>query len=188
MSDTPTNTAGIIARLNKLGFACESLTKTKLDSAVAALACFPMYMVANLHGWTKDIQWEIPWVDIPGFEAIREAWAIGREEKQFEITKEHRQSLGTLLKGTKPSDLIIYEYALDTLLMVFEFLDPPLVSQMKTAISRMMLNVANASGEGLLGTGEKLNRHEVQCIEEITEKLQLRQSSDAAQVLKALEI
>src|SRR5208337_3836452 len=82
---------------------------------LAALACFPMYMVANVHGWTSDRQFRVPLLDLPGSEHIREAFEIGQQEGAFEMTREHRRVLDNLLTHAKPPDLVIYEYALETL-------------------------------------------------------------------------
>jgi hypothetical protein len=54
----------------------------------------------------------LPVLDLPGWEHIREAFVIGGEESSFEITKEDRRVLSTLLSNAKPPDLVIYEYAL----------------------------------------------------------------------------
>jgi CheY-like chemotaxis protein len=62
--------------------------------------------------WTPAKEWHLPVLDLPGWEHIREAFVIGGEESSFEITKEDRRVLSTLLSNAKPPDLVIYEYAL----------------------------------------------------------------------------
>lgn len=184
MSDTADP---IAERLTKLGLECDSVPRDSLSSAMAALSCFPMYMVANVHAWTKGEQWSIPLVDVPGFEAIREAFVIGREEKHLDLQPAHRHLLGTLLGRAKPSDRVIYEYALDTLAQFLQEADPHLAEQIRTAVAHMIVRVAQASGDGLLGSGEKVSRHEYQAIQHIAEVLQLRDAKEAAGILQSIE-
>lgn len=174
-------------RLNKLGLECGDVPTDRLTSATTALCCFPMYMVSNVHAWTHETQWSIPLTDIPGFEAIREAFAIGRQEKHLDITPEHRRLLGTLLGRAKPSDLVIYEYALDALALFLEQSTPEIAERVRNAVATMIVAVAKASGEGLLGTGEKINRHEHKLIRHIADLLGLRESAEAKATLDAIE-
>lgn len=177
----------LVERLNKLGLKCEAAPADRLTSATAALACFPMYMVANLHAWTGDDQFRLPLFDVPGFEAIREAFAIGREEGKLAIEKPHAAVLKSLLSGAKPSDLVIYEYALDTLHLFLAAADPRAAEETRTAVAKMIVRVARASGEGLFGTGEKVSRHEEACIKSIAERLNLRAVPAAAEALEKIE-
>src|SRR2546426_7194744 len=105
----------VVERMGKLGLKCGDLPTDRLSSQLAALACFPMYMVANVHGWTSDRQFRVPLLDLPGSEHIRESFAIGQQEAAFEMTKEHRRVIGSLLSHARAPDLVIYEYALETL-------------------------------------------------------------------------
>jgi len=178
--------ATLLNRLDKLGIKCTDVPLDRLTSATTALACFPMYMVANVHAWTKEEQSSVPLLDLPGFEAIREAFAIGRQEKSLDLLPEHRQLLGTLLQQAKPSDRVIYDYALETLVLFLNQAAPQVVQQVRTAVAKMIVAVANASGEGLLGTGEKINRHEHDLMEHIAETLRLRESDDAKAALQAI--
>lgn len=177
----------LVDRLNKLGLHCDAAPTDKLTSATAALACFPMYMVSNLHAWTKDDQFSVPIFDIPGFEAIREAFALGREERKLPIEKPHAEVLKSLLSGAKPSDLVIYEYALDALAQFLTAADAKLADEIRGAVAQMIVRVARASGEGLFGTGEKVSRHEEACIRNIAERLNLRSSPAAAEALRRIE-
>lgn len=176
----------IVQRANLLGLTCDELPTDQMTSASAALSCFPMYMVANLHGWTSETQWSLPLVDLPGFEAIREAFAIGRQEKRLEMTVEHRRVLGTLLGPVKPSDRVIYEYALETLQAFLKEATPELADGIRTAVAKMVIAVAKASGDGLLGTGQKISREEGKTIQYIAAILDLRQSEKAEEILKVL--
>ncbi|GAB4136036.1 MAG: hypothetical protein Tsb009_02900 [Planctomycetaceae bacterium] len=175
------------SRLNRLGLECDSVPTDQLTSAISALACFPMYMVANVHVWSKETKWKRPLVDIPSFESIREAFSIGRQERKLDISPEHRNLLGTLLGNAKPSDRIIYEFAMETLQRFLTETTPEIAEQIRTAIARMIVNVAKASGEGLLGTGEKINRHEYQLIQEISSTLDLKSSDEANSILKQID-
>ena len=177
------NEASLVDRLQLLGIACDTVPTDRLTSQVAALACFPMYMVANIHAWTSDRQFSVPLVDLPGFEAIRESFAIGRQESKLEMSKDHRHLLSTLLQHAKPSDRVIYEYALDSLATYLETASPAIAQELRTAIARMIVAVAKASGEGLFGTGERVSRHEKECIDHIAARLNLSISAEAARLL-----
>lgn len=177
----------LVERLNLLGITCDQVPEDQLSSATATLACFPMYMVANLHGWTSDTQWSLPVVDLPGFEAIREAFAIGRQEKKLDITVEHRRLLGTLLSHVKPSDRVIYEYALETLQMFLQNAAENVAEEIRSAVARMIIAVAKASGDGLMGTGQKISREEERAIGHIADRLELRKSKAAKETLAVLD-
>lgn len=178
--------SSLMERCHKLGLRCDEFPTGHLSSTLAALSCFPMYMVANVHGWTSDRQFHIPLLDLPGSEHIREAFEIGKQEGDFEMTKEHRRVLGSLLSQAKAPDLVIYEYALETVKAVLPQLSPALAEQVRTAIARMVVAVAQASGEGFLGTGEKISPEERACIGHIDRELSLAASPRAAEILKAV--
>jgi hypothetical protein len=176
----------IAERLGMLGIHCDDVPADRLTSATTALACFPMYMVANVHGWTKETQWELPLLDIPGWEAIREAFAIGRQEKVLHLAPEHRHALGAMLGKARPADRIIYEYALDTLAMYLAQAAADVAAGVRAAVARTIIAVARASGEGLFGTGEKINRHEFELIQQIAERLDLASAPEAKTLLDGL--
>lgn len=179
--------SSLVERLRMLGISCIDVPTDKLSSATTALACFPMYMVANVHAWTKETQWELPLLDIPGWEAIREAFAIGRQEKVLHLAPEHRHALGTMLGKARPADRIIYEYALDTLAMFLDQAAADVAEGIRTAVARTVIAVARASGEGLFGTGEKINRHEFELIGHIAERLNLAASEEAKKLLDEIK-
>lgn len=172
-------------RCRKLGLRCDDLPTDSLSSALAALACFPMYMVANVHGWTSDRQFRVPLFDLPGSEHIREVFEIGQQE--LEMAKEHHRVLDTLLTQAKPPDLVIYEYALDTLKGLLPLLTPALAGRVREAIAKMVVAVAQASGEGILGTGKKVSPEERACIAQIDQELLLSANASAAKILNALK-
>ncbi len=184
MSEQPMS---LVERLNLLGIVCDEVPTDRLSSAIATLSCFPMYMVANLHGWTSDTQWTMPLVDMPGFEAIREAFVIGRQEKKLEMSVEHRRLLGTLLGNVKPSDHVIYEYALDSLRLFLGQAEDSVANEVRSAVGRMIIAVAKASGDGLMGTGQKISREEERAIKRIADRLELQKSEDAQSALRELD-
>jgi hypothetical protein len=145
-----------------------------------------MYMVANVHSWTSDRQFHVPVLDLPGSEHIRESFEIGKQEATFEITKDHRRVLGTLLTHAKPSDLVIYEYALETLKALLPLLSSGVLDKVRVAVARMIVAIAQASGEGFLGTGQKISPEERACIADIDRELSLSASPRAAEALRAV--
>jgi hypothetical protein len=173
-----------VERCGKLGLRCQDIPSDAMSSTLAALACFPMYMVANVHAWTTDRQWHVPILDLPGAEHIREAFAIGRQEGSLEISREHRRVLGMLVSHAKAPDLVFYEYALETLKGILSELTPELANQVRAAIARMTVAVAQASGEGWLGSGPKVSSEEKACIGQIARELSLTSSPAAAAYLK----
>ena len=102
----------------------------------------------------------------------------------MEIDKHHRRVLSTLVANAKPSDLVVYEYALETLQIVLGTLAPNLAAKVRAAVARMVVAVAKASGEGFLGNGPKISPQERACIERINESLSLSQAENAAAALK----
>jgi hypothetical protein len=176
----------LLERCRKLGLTCDEVATDHISSPLAALACFPMYMVANVHAWASDKQFRVPIVDLPGSEHIREAFAIGKQESSFAMEKEHRRVLGTLVSHAKPSDLVIYEYALETLKDLLLEIATQIAEKVRAAVARMIVAVAQASGEGFLGTGPKISPEENACIMEITNKLSLQTTPASAAILKAV--
>lgn len=181
-----TSSESLAERLRKLGLSCENVPTDRVTSAVAALACFPMYMVANVHAWTDDAQFRVPLLDLPGSEHVREAYAIGRQEARLPIDDAHGRVLGTLLRQAKPSDQVIYEYALDTLAQYLAWADPVVASTLRAAVARMIVAVAEASGKGFLGMGRKVTPQERACIDAIASALDLPASPEAAEALRGL--
>jgi hypothetical protein len=155
-----------------------------MSSALAALACFPMYMVANEHHWTSDRKFHVPFLDLPGFEEIREGFVLGEEEAAFEMSKEHRHLLSTLLSSGKPSDLVVYEFALDILREFLNTASPALAERVRTAIAHTIIAVAKAAGKGWFGAGSKVSEAEKSCISKIAKDLDLQNAPKAAALLK----
>jgi hypothetical protein len=169
-----------------LGLKCEDVALDQMSSAIAALACFPMYMVANVHGWTSDRQFKVPLLDISGFEALREAVVIGEEEGRLDMTAEHRKVVDSMLTSVRPPDRVIYEYALQTLKDYLSIAHPAVVAKLRAAVARMIVDVAKASGKGIFGTGEKVSPQERECIAHIAAELRLVDTAEAAEILKNL--
>jgi hypothetical protein len=176
----------VISRLDMLGLKCDDLPLDRITSPVAALACFPMYMVANVHGWTTDRQFKVPLLDIAGFEAIREAVVIGKEEARLDMTAQHRKVVDCMLSTARPPDRVIYEYAMQVLKDYLSIAQPAVVANLRTLVARMIVDVAKASGKGIFGTGEKVSPEERECITHIAAELRLNDAPQAAEILKTL--
>ncbi len=173
----------VVNRCRKLGLQCDTIPTDSMSSVLAALSCFPMYMVANVDAWASHKKFRVPILDLPGSEHIRESFVLGAQEGKLEIEKQHRGVLGTLVTNAKPCDLIFYEYALETLRGALGMLTPSLAESVRAAVARMIVAVAKASGEGIGGTGPKISPQERACIEAINETLSLSESESAAAVL-----
>lgn len=171
-------------RLEKLGLACDHISLDQVTSATAALACFPMYMVANVHLWTRDEQFRVPVVNLPGFEEIRESIEIARQQAQWDLSEEHRRVLASMLTSAKPPDRVIYEFALETLRQLLATVSATLAETLRFGMARMIVAVANASGKGLLGTGEKVSAEERSCIRLINAELGLDRTEAGAWLMK----
>lgn len=178
----------LAARLGKLGLRGGADVPTdRLTSATAALACFPMYMVANVHAWTGDRQFRVPVLDIPGSEQFLESFAIGKQEATLELEREHADVLGTLMSSSRPADRIIYEYALETLRRFLAAASEDLALTVRVAVAQMVVAVARASGKGLLGSGPKVSDEERACIRQVAEALDLEGAEAAAAALRELD-
>ncbi len=174
-------------KLAMLGLACDEVPLDRRNSAISALACFPMYMVANVHGWTADRQFKIPLLDIPGSESLRESVAIGAEEGQMSLAPEHAKVVGSMLTPARAPDRVVYEYALETLRDYLALATPQAAEELRTAVARMVVAVSKASGKSILGVGEKITPAERACIDRIADQLQLAASSGASAILKSIE-
>jgi len=179
-------TSSLVARLGMLGLKCAEVPLNRPCSAITALATFPMYMVANVHAWTADRQFKLPLVDIPGSEAIREAFVLGKQEGRMDMDREHRHVVGTLLAAPKPSDRVIYEFALETLVQYLEQAEPALADAIRTGVARRIVAVARASGEGYLGRGPSVSPEERECISHIGAMLHLGTTPAATAALDEL--
>ncbi len=181
-----TSSAQLIDRLGMLGFNASGVTLDSWSSPIAALACFPMYMVANVHAWTSDKQFKMPVFDIPGFEALRESVEIGKQEGQLKIDEYDAKVVDSMLSAAKSADRVIYEYALESLKAFLVLAAPAFADEVRTTVTRMIVAVAKASGEGLFGTGDKVSREELLCIEHIAATLELSGSLHAATIIAGL--
>jgi hypothetical protein len=176
----------VVSRLGMLGLKCQDVPLDEVSSPIAALACFPMYMVANVHGWTSDRQFKVPLLDIQGLEAFREAFVIGEEEARLEMTPAHRKVVDSMLTTVRPPDQVIYEYALETLKQYLMIAQPAVGDRIRTLVARMVVDVAKASGKGIFGTGEKVSPQERECISHIAAAVRLTDTAQAAEILNNL--
>jgi hypothetical protein len=169
-----------------LGLKCDDVPVDQVTSPVAALACFPMYMVANVHGWTGDRQFKIPLIDIQGMEAFREAFVIGEEEGRLNLLPEHRKVVDSMLSPARAPDRIVYEYALETLKQYLAVAQPAVADKLRTFVARSIVDVARAAGKGFFGTGDKVSPQERECISHIAVELKLADAPKAAEILGTL--
>ena len=123
----------------------------------------------------------------PSAVSFQLAVADPSEERKLSIEKPHAAVLKSLLSHAKPSDRVIYEYALETLKQFLDAAEASVAEQTRTAVARMIVRVARASGEGLFGTGDKVSRHEEACVKHIADDLSLRSSPAAAEALKKID-
>jgi hypothetical protein len=123
-------------------------------------------------------------VNLPGSEAVREAFAIGKQQSLWELSDGHRRVLATMLSDAKPADRVIYEYALETLRQLLSEAGPALAETLRVGVARMIVAVANASGKGFLGTGEKVTPEERACIRQINGALALDSTEAGAWLME----
>jgi hypothetical protein len=180
------STSEVVSRLQMLGLKCADVSLDQIGSPITALACFPMYMVANVHGWTSDRQFKIPVLDIQGLEAYREAFVIGKEESGLQMTPEHRKLVDSMLTAVRPADRIIYAYALETLKQYLVIAQPAVSERIRTLVAWMIVDVAKASGKAIFGTGDKVSPQERECINHIATELGLTDTARAAEILDKL--
>ncbi len=176
----------IAERLDMLGLENEGVPLDRWTSALAALACFPMIMVANVHAWTGGKQFKLPLVSIPGIEGLRESIEIGRQASKLLIDDAHVKVVDSMLSAPRAPDRVVYEFALATLRGFLTVADPAVADEVRTAIARMIVAVAKASGDGIFGTGDKVSEKERACIQHIAITLLLSESPDAATYLAGL--
>ena len=56
------------------------------------------------------------------------------------------------------------------------------IDRLRTLVARMVMHVAEASGKGFLGTGQKVSPEERACMEHIAAELRLRDTAKAAEM------
>jgi hypothetical protein len=172
-----------VARCQKLGLVCDNIPLDSMSSVLSALSCFPMYMVANVDGWGNSGNRRVRAFDILSVEQIRESFVIGLQEGGMSMDKQHRSLLGQLVSGGRPFDVIVYEYAIETLRLLLPDLVGDVPNQVRYFIAKSVVAVAKASGEGILGIGEKVCPSERDAIRYIDDTLALCASSEAKEIL-----
>lgn len=178
----------VIERLGKLGIRCDTLPLHKLSSASAALSCFPMYMVASVANWSDDSDRKSKLSYLFDVASLRDAYAIAEQETALAIDTEHAAILHGLLTEAKPPLLVIYEHALETLAMFLSIANPDLTELVKTAVARMMVAVAKASGNGWFGSGGEPTDAQRKLVRLISEQLTLQRSPTASVVMEELKV
>jgi hypothetical protein len=122
-----------------------------------------------------------------GMEAAREAAAIGSVKAELEIDREHAKVLDGFLAKARPSDVIVYEYALETLRMYLDVADAALADRIREHVARSIVHVAEAAGKALFGGGEKITPRERECIDQIDKSLALHRCAAARAALDKIE-
>ncbi|CAN5827127.1 hypothetical protein BH23PLA1_BH23PLA1_07900 [soil metagenome] len=168
-------------RLGLLGLPCESVPTDHLSSAALALACFPMYMVANCHVWASGKQYDAPEVEWPGAEELLAA--LGNSTS---LEPAHRELLDSLRFGAKPPDRVFYEFALETLALFLDRAAPEVANQTRLLIAQGIVEMAGAG----IGT----NFATVRCasakrayLQHIIVKLRLADTPTAIEALEQLD-
>ena len=82
---------------------------------------------------------------------------------------------------------VIYEYALEALKEFLTAAAPAVADELRTAVARTVVAVAQASGKRLFGTGEKISPTERECIQNIAAELRLADCAPAAAILSAVK-
>jgi hypothetical protein len=145
-----------------------------------------MNMVASVSAWTDDADREAKLNDLLGIASVRDAYALAEQETALVIDADHEEILHDLFIAPKRTDVIVHEYALQTLRMFLSLANSDLVELIKAAVARMIVAVANASGEGWFGAGSKPTEDQRECICEIASTLELHESKTACVVLEEL--
>lgn len=101
----------------------------------------------------------------------------------FEIEHAHARELDRFLAEVRASDRIVYDYALETLRMFLDAAPEILANVIRDRVAEMIAGVAEASGKGAFGTGEKVSIRERECIQRIDVALDLRSSTGARSAL-----
>ena len=145
----------LISRLNKLGIKCEHAPSTdRIDAPIAAVVCFPMHMVAGTSVLIDSTdQDQMSFKKLFQITAVREAFVIGEQENSLPVSDADVKVLDEMLAFHRSADIIIYEYALDTLSLYFTMANADVVDLLKTVIARSVVAVSKAAGEGWFGSG-----------------------------------
>ena len=140
----------LITRIKKLGIVCEHAPAMHcIDPAIAAVVCFPMNMVAGASVLIDSSDEErSKFKDLFNITGVREAFVIGEQESALAVSSEDLKALDCMLAFHRPSDVIIYEYALDTLSLYFTLANSDVVEMLKMVIARSIVAVSKAAGEG----------------------------------------
>lgn len=172
-------------RIQKLGISCkEPPDLHRIAPPIAALACFPMHMVAAASAVTDTpADDERSWKSLFDLGGVREALVIGEQESELAVADHDVRVLHGLLTFRRPSDRIVYDYAFDTLHEYFELANPDVVETLKMLVARSIVAVSEAAGEGWFGSGNAPSDEQQSCIEAICKHLELRESPTARVIL-----
>jgi hypothetical protein len=172
----------LVERLNQLGLVCQTAPIDQLTSATAALACFPMYMMAQ-----AEALFAAPGKKPANSASMLEAFSIGRREGLLDIEPLHAQVLAQLLESSRPSDRTIYDAALTALAAFLAGTTAEVRANTCTFIAQSIVGVARASGGGWLSGEPRVNSAERQCLDAIDRALGLTKVPAAAAALRVAE-
>ncbi len=130
------------ARLGLLGLTCESVPTDHLTSATTALACFPIYMIANAHVWISGKSYDAPEEELPSAKEF-----LADLEPACPLEPAHRELLNTLRFGAKAPDRVFYEYALETLDLFLRKTSPKVADQTRLLIAQGLIRMAEATAK-----------------------------------------
>jgi hypothetical protein len=181
-------TTELMGRIHKLGIPCEHAPAThRVDPAIAAIACFPMHMVAGASVLIDSTDEDrSKFKDLFNIAAVRAALVVGEQEIALAVSTADRETLNGMLAFHRPADIIIYEYALDTLNLYFTMANADVVELLKTTVARSVVAVSKAAGEGWFGRGSTPSEDQRACIDAICLRLKLGESKTAAAVLEEI--
>lgn len=168
------------ARLGLLGLACESVPTDRLISATTALACFPVYMMANAHVWISAELYNAPEEELPGARELL-------SDLEFASTLEpvHQKILDTLRIGAKAPDRVFYEYALETLALFLQQATPPIADQTRLLIARGLIRMAEATSK-TRATTARVGSAERAYLQHLIVNLRMSETPDALEILDQL--
>ena len=80
----------------------------------------------------------------------------------------------------------MYEYAVETMRQFLALAEPALATHLRIAIARMVVAVAQASGEGWFGSGDPVSDEERASIGYVARLLDLHDCPQADEILRTL--
>lgn len=172
----------------KLGFECnEEIRNDTLQSPMLAVSSMPMYYVAAVLEFKEDSDLpESLLNDIFGVNRLREAFAANQVTQDMHLCYANESQLRALLVDRRKVDVIIYEFAVETIKMYLQVATPEIAAVVRNVVARGMVEVATASGNGWFGSGAEATAEQLDIISQIRDELQLDKSEVAKRFLDQL--